>query len=245
MPIEVFNRYEHKYILDHSTYVAVCSALSEHMELDKHNRNGSLYEISNIYYDTEDSFLIRNSISKPVHKQKLRLRSYGVPGIDDKVFLELKKKHDGLVNKRRTVLRLNEAYEFIKTGQVCEYKEYMNEQVIREISYFLSVYDVKPMLFLAYDRIAFFDINDHDLRISFDMNIRSRRDELFLEAGHHGTPVVDDEIYVMEIKTSRAKPLWLCDILSEHEIRRRSFSKYGTEYINYISGRHAPFIAGV
>lgn len=237
MPIEVFNRYEHKYILDRKTYENVCSALSEHMELDKHNRNGCLYEISNIYYDTDDSYLIRNSISKPVHKQKLRLRSYGVPGIEDKVFLEIKKKHDGLVNKRRTVLKLNEAYDFISTGKIPEYKEYMNEQVLKEISYFLSIYDVKPMLYLAYDRIAFFDINDHDLRISFDMNIRARRDELFLEVGYHGAPITDEEIYVMEIKTSRAKPLWLCDILSKNEIRRRSFSKYGTEYKNYISNK--------
>lgn len=35
--------------------------------------------------------MIRNSIEKPIYKEKLRLRSYGTPSADDKVFIELKK----------------------------------------------------------------------------------------------------------------------------------------------------------
>ena len=32
--------------------------------------------ICNVYFDTEDSELIRTSIEKPLYKEKLRLRSY-------------------------------------------------------------------------------------------------------------------------------------------------------------------------
>jgi len=50
---------------------------------------------------TQDNQLIRHSVSKPRYKEKLRLRSYGVPSLDAKVYLEIKKKVNGLVNKRR------------------------------------------------------------------------------------------------------------------------------------------------
>ena len=51
------------------------------------------------------------------------------------------------------------------------------------IAYFLSVNDLKPKLYLAYDRIAFFEKNNPDLRISFDTAIRTRRYGLRLENG--------------------------------------------------------------
>ena len=99
------------------------------------------------------------------------------------------------------------------------------------IAYFLSVYDLKPKLYLAYDRIAFFEKNNPDLRISFDTAIRTRCYGLRLENGDFGNPLLDQRTYLMEIKTSLAKPLWLVNMLSEFGIKRCSFSKYGTEYM--------------
>ena len=116
MAIEVFNRYEHKYILDRATYRQVIEIMDMHMELDKYNAGLKPYTIANIYYDTADDYLIRKSLSKPVYKEKLRLRAYGVPDRDTKVFLEIKKKYKGIVNKRRTTLKLDEAYRFIQSG---------------------------------------------------------------------------------------------------------------------------------
>ena len=68
------------------------ASMFDYMELDKYNKNGQFYSISNIYYDTDDNRLIRSSIEKPVYKEKLRMRSYGTPNAHDKVFLEIKKK---------------------------------------------------------------------------------------------------------------------------------------------------------
>ena len=87
MAIEVFNRFEHKYILDKETYKKLIPVIEEHMELDSHNPEGKTYTIANIYYDTQDDYLIRRSLEKPAYKEKLRLRAYGVPNKDSKVFL--------------------------------------------------------------------------------------------------------------------------------------------------------------
>ena len=235
MAIEVFNRYEHKYMLDRETFEKVIKILDEHMYMDSHNKDHTPYTISNIYFDTPDDYLIRNSLSKPEYKEKLRLRAYGIPNENSKVYLEIKKKFKGIVNKRRTTLRLSEAYDFVSTGKAPEPKEYMNTQVLHEIEYFLKVYDLSPKLYLAYDRIAYFERDNKDLRISFDMNIRSRRYDLRLEDGDFGERLLDGEFYMMEIKTSLAKPLWLTHMLDELNIKRRSFSKYGTEYKNMIN----------
>ena len=239
MAIEVFNRYEHKYIIDTETFERVLKVMDEHMEIDSHNLNHTPYTIANIYFDTDDDYLIRESLSKPEYKEKLRLRAYGVPDGDTKVFLEIKKKLNGIVNKRRTKLKLFEAYTFVNSGIVPEIKDYMNKQVLSEIEYFLKIYDVKPKLYLAYDRIAYFEKGNEDLRISFDMNIRSRRYDLRLEYGDYGEKLLDGDYYLMEVKTSLAKPLWLTHMLSDYGIKRIHFSKYGTEFKNLINHRNA------
>jgi len=233
--IEVFNRYEHKYMLDRQTFEKVIRVLDEHMIMDSHNKDHTPYTISNIYYDTYDDYLIRTSLSRPKYREKLRLRSYGVPDMDSTVFLEIKKKFDGIVNKRRTKLKLAEAYSFVASGIAPEPKDYMNTQVLHELEYFLKVYDVSPKLYLAYDRIAYFERNNNDLRISFDMNIRSRRYDLALEKGDYGEKLLRDDVFLMEIKTSLAKPLWLTHMLADFDIKRKRFSKYGTEFKNMIN----------
>lgn len=235
MAIEVFNRYEHKYLMDKATYKKVLAIMDIHMTLDKHNKDHKPYTIANVYYDTPDDYLIRKSLSKPLYKEKLRLRSYGVPNSDTKVFLEIKKKYNGLVNKRRSVLKLAEAQELLKTGEVTEVKNYMNGQVLNEIEYFLSHYNLLPKVYLAYDRVAYFEQGNPDLRISFDMNIRSRRYNVALEKGDYGEALLDGNTYLMEIKTSLSKPLWLTNMLTELGIKRQSFSKYGTEFKNTIN----------
>lgn len=235
MAKEVFNRFEHKYMLDKKTFFKVLKIMDEHMVIDNYNTDHKPYTIANIYFDTSDDYLIRTSLSKPVYKEKLRLRAYGVPSDNSNVYLEIKKKFKGIVNKRRTTLKLDEAYNFALTGNAPEKKEYMNAQVVQELEYFFKIYDLYPKLYLAYDRIAYFEKDNSDLRISFDMNIRSRRYDLKLELGSYGEKLLDDDIYLMEIKTSLSKPLWLTNMLSEFDIKRMSFSKYGTEFSKMVN----------
>ena len=126
----------------------------------------------------------------------------------------------------------------VSSGNIENVQNYMNRQVIKEIEYFLKTYQVAEKLFLAYDRLAFFDKSDRNLRISFDTNIRTRRYDLGLEYGDYGERLLDDGLYLMEVKTNLAKPLWLSKLLSNLEIRRQSFSKYGTEFKKYLTKNH-------
>lgn len=231
---EIFSRVEVKYKLNSAQKDLLIDALKEHMEPDKYNIGGKVYTICNIYYDTDNNDIIQASVAKPVYKEKLRLRGYGIPKSNDKVYLEIKKKFKGVVNKRRTSLVLDEARKYIETKEMPEIKPYMNKQVLREIDYFLSIYDVKPALYLAYDRLAFFDKDDKDFRVSFDTNVRTRRYDLDLELGDHGELLIDEDTWLMEVKMNKNLPLWFTNLLSENKIYRCSFSKYGTEYAKMI-----------
>ncbi len=236
MAIEVFNRVEKKYMISMETYEQIQSDLKEYMDLDAFNQQ-SYYTIANIYYDTKEQELIRKSIESPVYKEKLRLRGYGVPGQNDKVYLEIKKKFDGIVNKRRCALKLTEAYQFLETGRKPTLQPYMNEQVLNEIDRFLAQYPLQANTYLAYERKALFGKNNRALRISFDTNIRTRNEVLQLEAGDFGRPLIAGDKVLMEIKTSSNLPMWLVKLLTTHKIYPSKFSKYGTAFVQQMTNR--------
>lgn len=237
MAIEVFNRYEKKFLIDEKTFNTLSMRLSDYVELDEYNKKNGFYSILNIYYDTEDDYYIRTSIQKPTYKEKLRLRSYGVPDLDSQVYIEIKKKVHKLVNKRRTPMILSDAYHFLQTKEVPKSNIKLNKQVINEILYFLNNRPVMPKLFLAYDRTAYFSNESRDLRITFDTNIRTRRHDLRLENGDFGDILLRDGLFLLEVKAKDSIPLWLVRLLSENKVYATSFSKYGTEYKKYLTER--------
>lgn len=230
MAIATFKRYEKKFILSEAQYRAVIPELAHYMNFDENCQDGREYSIHNIYYDTDNSEIIRHSLARPYYKEKLRLRSYNIPASpDSKVFLELKKKTGGIVHKRRAVLRLGEAYQFLENGKRPPGIDYMNTQVLNEISFFLKNHEVRPAVYISYNRSALFGKDDREFRITFDRKIITRREELSIEKGRFGEELLPGR-YLMEAKVSTAFPVWLAHLLSENRIYRTSFSKYGQEY---------------
>ena len=144
--IMIFRRVEKKYRLTPAQKDALLERITGHLTPDAHGRN----TICSLYLDTPDHLLIRNSIIARVYKEKLRLRSYGIPTADTEVFLEIKKKYKGVVFKRRIVLPYKEAKAYLYDG-VPPSKD---GQIFREIDYFLEFYRCEPKLFLSYEREA-------------------------------------------------------------------------------------------
>ncbi len=218
----VFERTEKKYILTLSQRRALLSKIFEHIKPDEYGES----TVCSLYFDTDDYRLVRRSMEKPVYKEKLRLRSYSTPKAGSKVFLELKKKYNGVVYKRRQTLEYTQAKEYIRSGKMPE-----DSQIMREIDWSMRYYEgIKPKMFIAYDRTAFYSKTDRELRITFDRNVRFRTDNLDLGKGHYGERILDRELCIMEIKALSAMPLWLTEALNELKVFPGSFSKYGTAY---------------
>ena len=225
--INTMKRVEIKYILTKEQTIKLQEMLKGHMEIDKYGKTS----IASLYFDTSNYRLIRQSIDKPIFKEKIRLRSYGLANKDSKVYLELKRKAYDIVYKRRIETTESDVSEFFK------YKKDLNEDLIsKEISYFRNYYQsLKPSCLIIYDRVAYFE-PDGDLRLTIDFNPRYRLDNLNLSTSMDGKSLLEDGQTILEIKVQDAIPNWLAIILSELKIYKSSFSKYGEAYKRNIGG---------
>lgn len=218
----IFQRYEYKYLLDGRQLQAVLAAMAPHMVSDEYSRSS----IRNLYLDTPDFRLIRRSLEKPVYREKLRVRSYGRAGADDPVFAELKKKYLAVVYKRRISMPQGQALECLAGTAL-----WPGSQIGAELAYAADFYKpLRPAVFLSYERDAFHGSEDPDFRVTFDTEIRYRREELTLDSEPWGTPILPCGRVLMELKAAGGLPVWMARVLSEQNLFKTSFSKYGAAY---------------
>ncbi len=234
----IFKRYEMKYKLTPAQCAALQEAMQGHMQQDAYGR----HLIRNIYFDTPDYQIIRQSIEKPHYKEKLRLRQYGMPEAGKMAFIELKKKYDGIVYKRRIDLPQEAATAYLWQGE----DSGQHSQILNEIDYFRHTHPtLQPRVYLSYQREAYFCPVDANFRITFDYNIKVRDTDISLAPSDADMAVLGDDTVLMEVKTVGGLPLWFTHFLSEHQIYKTSFSKYGTAYARYIQPRFSDFIGGL
>ncbi len=226
----VFKRYELKYMLTLIQKEKIQRAMSPYMELDKYGRTS----IRNIYFDTDNYRLIRRSIEKPVYKEKLRIRSYSQATSDSTVFVELKKKYEKVVYKRRLPLCEADAMAWVCRENPCP----VDTQISREINYYIDFYGkLRPAIFLSYEREAYYDKSGGDFRVTFDDSILCRQNDVNLCSSVYGEPILPEGKVLMELKCSGSIPLWMVEALSDDKIYKTSFSKYGTAYTMMIFPR--------
>ena len=222
-----FKRYELKFMLTQSQKQALLQVMEPYMALDQY----WLTTFQNLYYDTDSFRLVRRSMERPEYKEKLRVRSYGTAREGGRVFVELKKKYDHVVYKRRLTLPEPDAMAWLAGDKSAA----PDSQIGREIDYFCTFYrDLRPQVFLSYEREAYFERGGGDFRVTFDENILTRRTALSLKTSPWGTPLLPHGTVLMELKTPGGIPLWMTRFLTENHIYKTSFSKYGTAYQNVI-----------
>lgn len=227
-----FKRIEKKYLLSETQYEALLNRIGSHLKPDEFGRS----TVMSLYLDTPSYRIIRSSIDAVDYKEKLRLRSYGTASAESVVFLELKKKYDGVVYKRRAAMSLVEAERYLRMGN----KPY-ESQIMSEIDWAMRLYGrPMPKVMIACEREAWFDEEHPDLRLTFDRNIRYREKELRLNKGSAGIRLLPERTVLLEIKTAGAMPLWMAQALDVMGILPGSFSKYGTAYMRMLEEKKDP-----
>ena len=214
----VFKRHEIKYQLTNDQRERLERAMRAHMVPDEYGPS----TVRNIYFDTPTHLLARRSAEHPLYKEKIRVRSY-VPAQDDTpVFLELKKKCDGIVYKRRCTLQLQAAKELLAGTRAAQ------TQIEREIAFSAQRYEgLQEAMYVAYDREAFYDEHNHEFRMTFDRAVRCRWNDVSLGGSSAGIALMPHDQSLLEVKCAAGMPLWLVDFLSEEGIYKGRFSKYG------------------
>lgn len=217
----IFKRYELKYLVTKEQRDEILWAMEPYMTADRFFHSS----IRNIYCDTPNYRLIRQSLDKPVYKEKLRLRSYGPAGMGDEIFVELKKKYESVVYKQRLEMPQKQALEALMGKAPLP-----DSQIGREIDATLQFYqELIPRVFLSYERDAY-HAWDSDFRLTFDDCIRYRTQALTLDSDPWGEALLDGDTVLMELKIPDSMPLWMASLLSRLGIVKASFSKYGAAY---------------
>lgn len=225
----VFRRHEEKYLISKEQSAALQKVMASFMVSDQFGE----YLVQNLYFDTHDWDVIRTSVDRPVYKEKMRMRCYNKlesPLTPNDVFLELKKKLSGIVYKRRMTIPKDASIDAIRKIVACK-----ETQISREMDFYLRCNPVYERVHIAYQRKALMGIENPELRITFDTNMRFRLDYLDFMSTLEGRPILPGSEVILEIKTTGGIPLWLTRALSENGVFPRTFSKYGTCYTNYIA----------
>ena len=218
----VFHRTETKYLLTPKTYQQLLALIEPYLTKDQYFKNTNC----SLYFDDDHQSIAIQTLEKPLYKEKIRLRSYGVPSLDDTVFLEIKKKYNGVGSKRRVPVKLKDFYKWLDSSKEQPISK-ENPQISAELKYLFERYNLKPNLLLAYDRTSYADRDDPHFRITFDQDVRSRTSDLQLERGAQGEKFFSHGEIIMEAKAENAYPLWFVRALSKLKVYPTSFSKYG------------------
>jgi hypothetical protein len=166
-------------------------------------------------------------------------------GEDRPAQLELKKKLDGTVYKRRASMSVGGARQFASQGIVpqVERKNSLNRQILRELAWALRVYgELEPLLAVYYERSAYrysepdavVIVGAPELRITIDRRVSWCEGDwaCFAQGSEQGErhDLLSRDICIMEIKGIGGLPLALAQLLDNLAIYPTSFSKVGRAY---------------
>ena len=222
----IFKRYEKKYLVTENQRRTLQDTLSKHMVPDQYCE----YLVQNLYYDTENWDVIKTSIERPTYKEKMRLRCYGEAVDDSDFYLELKKKFKGVVYKRRIAI----STQSLVNSSIRSIVSATPSQISRELDFYLQSNAVSEKIYISYQRVAFAGIDESELRVTFDTDIRFRLDDLRFANSSADQIILPEGMVLMEIKALGGMPLWMASALSENEIFPTTFSKFGVCYTDYI-----------
>lgn len=180
-------------------------SLLKHIENNIMQEEHFKYTVYDIYYEPINTNLISKVLKRQSKGQQMRLRSYGLPGRDDEVFMEKKEVVEDRIVKTRCAMNLDEAYHRLVEQKEC-YASPLDE--------FGWNSELMPTLFVGYERIAYCSKFDPQVRMTFSLNIRFREKEFRLCDLASDEQLFETETIVLTIQ-GETIPLWLKNGLDE------------------------------
>ncbi len=231
--MEFFERKEFKYFVPMVFAESLRDRILAHMVHDPfcENRIENQYTVRSIYFDTPSLLMYFEKIEGLKLRKKLRVRVYNDFIDETPAFLEIKRKIRDTVFKERTTVGIDQVPKLLNGGQLTlmkdDQKSWKDSGVLNRFVYLTKRLKLAPKALITYEREAFLDPENPDLRVTFDYNVRSffepDVDEFFREEDLRtfGSPR-----FIMEVKFSIALPLWLRLIIREYRLHLQAISKY-------------------
>ena len=227
-------RYEFKYIVHNRFLEPIRDYIKPFMDLDSfvQDQKENHYTVRSVYFDTPSYDFYYEKIEGIKNRKKVRLRGYDQNGLDDIVFLEIKRKYDVPIIKYRSPLKFRHALEIFREHNLNGYaieKFSSIEGYENSKRFFYQVFskNLRPVVLVVYEREPYLNKFDRTVRITFDKNLRGQgypaleglyREEELTSALH--------DRFIMEVKFNNTFPNWMNPVISRFGLRRQSASKY-------------------
>ena len=221
------NRHECKYVVPPAVAEQLLRRVEAHVAPDQHAAKiGGTYPISSLYLDDAVNTLYRETVEGRAHRFKLRIRSYE-DRADLPVFLEVKRRHNGIVQKLRCPVPRQALPDLLRgdTTVVPELPPHQR-QPLEEFVRLQQMQRAFPKLLVRYRRQAFVGCDEPTVRVTFDREMAAsvEAESLVRHSGRFERLPLPGVI--VEIKFTDQCPAWLTTSVRACELQRRSFSKY-------------------
>jgi len=222
--LQIFNRFEFKYLIGIKKYTEFKRDLelyAKHDFFSFQNKHKS-YTVASIYFDSLDYRFYWEKIDGEEERTKLRIRKYD----NGAYFLEIKEKRNNIVLKKRSKinkarikkLTMDEILQSVDGG--------MKSTLSLDVQYLLNRYDLKPKLYIVYEREAYESIFEDKLRITFDKLLRGRRVAKLDFEDKSNLLLQPANTFILEIKFNQKMPYWLMRLIEKHHLYMQRVSKY-------------------
>jgi hypothetical protein len=239
-------RFELKYHVGERTAHAIRRVLRLHLEPDDYGASPELpvYSVHSLYLDSADYALCRATLHGERNRFKLRVRYYDDHALAP-VSLEIKRREDRCIRKRRAFVRRDAVAELI-AGKAPDAAQLASPSPrgLDDLMAFCDLVrrvDARPSAHIAYEREAWLSAGDGAVRVTFDRSVRCEpvTSPRLHTAFTAPTPVFAGGV-VLEIKFTDRFPAWLHDLVSRFSLRQESAAKYadGLACSGAVIGRH-------
>ncbi|MBC8465739.1 polyphosphate polymerase domain-containing protein [bacterium] len=231
--METFERKEYKYYVRIEHLDILRSRLLEYMTYDdycKYPNEKHHYTVRSIYLDDRDMRFYYEKMDGVKIRKKVRIRTYNTAEDNFPAFLEIKRKFNDFIYKERvkttldqTPTLLNGGFPNLEGGN----SNFLERSVLNKFVYLIKRRELTPKVLITYEREAFQGVDDQNVRVTFDMNVRSflypNMGQIFRE--QYLKPLTDST-FILEIKFTGRMPIWIRNIVREFKIRVEAISKY-------------------
>lgn len=230
--MEVFSsagRFEYKFFVPYEKLETLRRRFLKGLEYDRFARKMEHYHytVRSIYLDTMNFKYYNEKIDGLRKRKKLRIRTYN--HIDSVYFLEIKHKIDSVIFKERVMMKPADI-PLLWEGELpppAGNQEFADQKTINHFSLLIEKYALKPVVLISYEREAFQSPDDHRIRVTFDLNVRSSAfpalEDIFRE---DDMDTINDSCFILEIKFNEKMPSWLMRIVQDYDLHREAISKY-------------------
>lgn len=240
------SRYELKYVVREPRAVAVADFVSSYLRPSDHNGSGPIrgHPVISLYMDSPDFFFFRQGFTGHKNRIKLRIRIY-----DDEwnrpAFLEIKRRVSEVICKDRAMISREGVRQILSEGwPVKPYfadntnlKHGNRRQDVNEGFWgFANRVRAQGKLYISYYREIYESLEDDELRVTFDRQIRGSHYDGSgrLQVPKTGwrpflppylAPFPDDGV-ILELKYDNRPPRWMIDLVKTFNLQQTPVCKY-------------------